>query len=181
MDGFNEQVVKRATKAKNIVIKILSVVILLFIPVLFTFLAFTITTYMFYVGLFLFIGGIYMVWYIFSCQKVEFEYSVAGNELKISKIIALRSRKNICKININEIEELEKGDKITKGKRFTKTFIAARDFDKDDENYYAIFNSPAYGRSLLVFTPNDDILQGMKPHLNKNIVLKLFYHRNTGR
>ena len=61
MDGFNEQVVKRATKAKNIVIKILSVVILLFIPVLFTFLAFTITTYMFYVGLFLFIGE--FIWY----------------------------------------------------------------------------------------------------------------------
>lgn len=51
--------------------------------------------------------------------------------------------------------------------RFLKTFIAARDIDSKDENYFAVFNSPAYGRCLLVFTPNEDILNGMKPHLNK--------------
>ena len=89
----------------------------------------------------------------------------------------MRKRKTMCKIQINEIERLENYDTEIKKMRFLKTFIAARDIDSKDENYFAVFNSPAYGRSLLVFTPNEDILNGMKPHLNKNIVVQLFYKR----
>ncbi len=57
---------------------------------------------------FVFVGGIYVVWYVFSIQKVDFEYSVSGNELEIAKVVALRKRKTMCKVQINEIERLEK-------------------------------------------------------------------------
>ena len=180
MEGFNEQVVKRANKPKNLIIKILSVLILIMIPIVFSMLAFAITAYMFYIGLFLFMGGIYVVWYIFTSQKVEFEYSVAGDELEVAKVISLRKRKRVCKVPIREIEQLEKGEKSVDGKRFTKSFIVARDIDADDENYYAVFNSAAYGKCLLIFSPNQQILEGMKRYLNKDIVLKLFYNRNAG-
>lgn len=180
MEGFNEQVVKRANKPKNLIIKILSVLILIMIPIVFSVLAFVITAYMFYIGLFLFMGGIYVVWYIFTSQKVEFEYSVAGDELEVAKVISLRKRKRVCKVPIREIEQLEKGEKSVDGKKFSKSFIAARDIDADDENYYAVFNSAAYGKCLLIFSPNQQILEGMKRYLNKDIVLKLFYNRNAG-
>ena len=180
MEGFNEQVVKRANKPKNMIIKLVSVLILIMIPIVFSMLAFAVTAYMFYIGLFLFMGGIYVVWYIITSQRVEFEYSVAGDELEISKVISLRKRKRVCKVPIREIEQLEKGEKSVDGMRFTKSFIAARDIDADDENYYAVFNSAAYGKCLLVFSPNEQILEGMKRYLNKDIVLKLFYNRNAG-
>lgn len=180
MEGFNEQVVKRANKPKNLIIKILSVLILIMIPIVFSVLAFVITAYMFYIGLFLFMGGIYVVWYIFTSQKVEFEYSVAGDELEVAKVISLRKRKRVCKVPIREIEQFEKGEKSVDGKKFSKSFIAARDIDADDENYYAVFNSAAYGKCLLIFSPNQQILEGMKRYLNKDIVLKLFYNRNAG-
>ena len=180
MEGFNEQVVKRANKPKNLIIKILSVLILIMIPIVFSVLAFVITAYMLYIGLFLFMGGIYVVWYIFTSQKVEFEYSVAGDELEVAKVISLRKRKRVCKVPIREIEQLEKGEKSVDGKKFSKSFIAARDIDADDENYYAVFNSAAYGKCLLIFSPNEQILEGMKRYLNKDIVLKLFYNRNAG-
>lgn len=180
MEGFNEQVVKRANKPKNLIIKILSVLILIMIPIVFSVLAFVITAYMFYIGLFLFMGGIYVVWYIFTSQKVEFEYSVAGDELEVAKVISLRKRKRVCKVPIREIEQLEKGEKSVDGKKFSKSFIAAHDIDADDENYYAVFNSAAYGKCLLIFSPNQQILEGMKRYLNKDIVLKLFYNRNAG-
>ena len=177
MEGFNEQVVKRVNKAKNTVIKIVSILALITIPTICILLAYVITAYMIYVGLFLFIGGIYVVWYIFTSQKVEYEYSVAGDELDIAKVVSLRKRKRIFKVPIREITQLEIVEKSIENMRFTKTFVAARDIDKDDENYYAVFNSPAYGKSLLIFTPNEQILNGMKSHLNKDIVLKLFYRR----
>ena len=194
MNNFNEQVVRRVNKPKNLIIKIVSVLILIFVPTIFFFfffsvlllilvpttlflLAFATIAYLIYVAFFVFIGGIYAVWYVFSIQKVDFEYSVSGNELEIAKVVALRKRKTMCKVQINEIERLEKDDTEIKKMRFLKTFIAARDIDSKDENYFAVFNSPAYGRCLLVFTPNEDILNGMKPHLNKNIVVQLFYKR----
>ena len=73
MEGFNEQVVKRANKPKNLIIKIISVLILILIPIVFSMLAFAVTAYMFYIGLFLFMGGIYVVWYIITSQRVVFE------------------------------------------------------------------------------------------------------------
>ena len=83
-------------------------------------------------------------------------------------------------ISDEEYEKLEKGEKSVEGMKFSKSFIAARDIDADDENYYAVFNSAAYGRCLLIFSPNEQILEGMKRYLNKDIVLKLFYKRNAG-
>ena len=49
----------------------------------------------------------------------------------------------------------------------------------EDENYYAAFNSPAFGKCLLIFTPNENILEGMKSHLDKKLVIKLFYRKNN--
>ena len=167
MNNFNEQVVRRVNKPKNLIIKIVSVLLLILVPTTLFLLAFATIAYLIYVAFFVFVGGIYVVWYVFSIQKVDFEYSVSGNELEIAKVVALRKRKTMCNIQITEIKKM----------RFLKTFIAARDIDSKDENYFAVFNSPAYGRCLLVFTPNEDILNGMKPHLNKNIVVQLFYKR----
>ena len=178
MEVFNEHVVKRVNKPVNVIIRILAVMLLILVPLICIMLAYVITAYMIYVGLFLFIGGIYVVWYVFSQQKVDYEYSVNGDELDIAKVISLRKRKRVCKVPIRDIEKLDKGEKTIENMRFTKTFVAARDIDADDENYYAVFNSTAYGRCVLIFTPNEQILQGMKKYLNKDIMIKLFYRNN---
>ena len=141
MNNFNEQVVRRVNKPKNLIIKIVSVLLLILVPTTLFLLAFATIAYLIYVAFFVFIGGIYAVWYVFSIQKVDFEYSVSGNELEIAKVVALRKRKTMCKVQINEIERLEKDDTEIKKMRFLKTFIAARDIDSKDENYFAVFNS----------------------------------------
>ena len=110
MEGFIEQVVKRDKTFKNTLIKIVSVVLLFVVPLTFVFLARIINFYLALVGFFIFLGGIYVVWWIFSLQKVEFEYSIAGDSLDISKIISLRRRKKMVRVEIKDIEELEIGD-----------------------------------------------------------------------
>ncbi len=179
MEGFNEQVVKRVNGPKQLIIKIIAVFILIMIPLLFAGLAIiTRIQYLVIVGGFLFLGGIYVVWYVFSCQKVEYEYSVAGNDLDIAKIISLRKRKKVCRVPINEITELTKDESKIENIRVTKTFIAAHNLKSKDENYFALFNDPAYCKCLLVFTPNEQILEGMKPMLDKTIMLRIFYNRD---
>lgn len=180
MEGFIEQVVKRKNGSKQLFIKIISIVILVSIPFIAAALAIALQIqYIMFIGLFLTLGGIYAVWYVFSCQKVEYEYSVAGNDLDIAKIIALRKRKKICRVPINEIEELTKDESKLNNVRITKSFYAACDVKSTEDNYYAIFNDPAYGKCVLIFNPNETILEGMKSHLNKKIVLRLFYNRDV--
>ncbi len=179
MEGFNEQVVHRATKPKNIIIKIISILLLITVPLICIMLAYVIVPYMIYVGLFLFLGGIYAVWYVFTSQKVDFEYSISGDELQVSKVIALRKRKKVCKVSIREIDTLTKDEDEIAKRKYNKTFIAAGDIDAKDENYFATFNSPAYGKCLLIFTPNEQILQGMKPFMRKEVLLNVFYKKST--
>lgn len=174
MEGFIEQVVKRQNKAKQLYIKILSVVLLIVVPLSCVLLASVITAYLVYIGLFLFIIGIYVVWYVFSCQKVEYEYSVVGDELIVAKVVALRKRKNMCRVPIRDIEILGKGEKTVESIKVHEVFVAVGDIDAVDENYYAV-----YGKSELVFSPNEKILQAMKPYLRNDLIIKLFYNRNA--
>ena len=74
---------------------------------------------------------------------------------------------------------LDKGEKTIEGLRISKTFEAAHDIDKESENFYAVFNSAAYGKSVLIFSPNEEILQAMKRYLNREIVVKLFYQQKV--
>lgn len=139
MNNFNEQVVRRVNKPKNLIIKIVSVLLLILVPTTLFLLAFATIAYLIYVAFFVFVGGIYVVWYVFSIQKVDFEYSVSGNELEIAKVVALRKRKTMCKVQINEIERLEKDDTEIKKMRFLKTFIAARDIDSKGRKLFRCF------------------------------------------
>lgn len=181
MEGFIEQVVKRDKNMKSLTIKILAVVMLFIIPITLTMFAFFFSwAYLIMVALFLFIGGVYIVWYVFSCQKVEYEYSVAGDTLEIAKIIALRRRKKMCSISIKDIELLEKGDENIKNRSFARVFHAVRNTNDAKENYFAVWRVPAKGHCLLAFNPNEEILQAMKPYMNKDLMIQLFY-KNRAR
>ncbi|MED9969153.1 MAG: hypothetical protein UFA98_03960 [Ruminococcus sp.] len=179
MEGFNEQVVKRQNRSKQLIIKIIAVFLLIAIPGIFVILGFTLTPYMMMIGFFLFLGGIYGVWYTFSCQKVEYEYSIVSDTLHVSKVISLRRRKQMCSVIIKDIDMLEIGDKKIRNMSFTKTYMAVADINNTDENYFAVFNSQSYGKCLLAFCPNERILEGMRPYLKKELVLQHFYNRSV--
>ncbi len=172
--GFVEQVVKRDKTAKNMAIKILAVTLLIVIPLIFVFLG-RFVPYLVMVGFFLFIGGIYVVWWIFTSQRVEYEYSINGDSLDVHRIVSLRKRKKICSIPIKDIESMKLGDSEVRDRNFRKVYVAAKNMNDTENNRYAVFVEPTYGKCLLVFNPNDDILNAMKPYMQRELVVELFY------
>ncbi len=174
MEGFVEQVVKRDKTAKNLAIKIISVALLFLIPLGFVLLA-RVIPYMALVGFFIFIGGIYVVWWIFSSQKVEFEYSVNGDSLDVAKIISLRRRKKVCRVPIKDIFLMEKGDAKVKDGHYRKIYNAAQNFYKPEDNTFALFNDPVYGKCMLVFNPNEEIINAMRPYMSVDLIRQIFY------
>lgn len=180
MDVFIEQLVKRKANARSISVIIGVVLMLVLLPVICFYLAFNFMAYFLYIGIFIIMFGIYLAWYFITSQRVEYEYSVAGGTLSVAKIIAKRKRKKIVNVEVKDFDLLCKAsDSRLNGRRFVKHYSAAGDVKDEENTYCATFNSPAFGSCVLFFTPNEKILQAMKSHLKKDIVLELFYHRGT--
>lgn len=178
MEVFIEQLVKRKTTAKSIAIIVTVLLLLILIPAICVVLAFNFIPYFLYIGFFILLLGIYVAWYFITSQRVEYEYSVIGNEIGISKIVSKRKRKKIVSLEIKDFDMLCKiSDKRLCNKRFTKKYVAAADMGDEENTYAGLFNNAALGHCVLFFTPQDKIMQAMKPYLKKEIVLELFYNR----
>lgn len=179
-DVFFEQVVKKKRTAKDKLNFIITIIMVVLVPLTMLILTYfrVLITYFAIVAIFVFAFGIWLIWFVRSHQNVEFEYQVIQDTLVVSKVIDKRIRKHILKLDIKSLEILEKGgEEGFDGKRIIKVFESCGD-KKDKENtFYAVFNHTAYGRCGLLFSPNERILGAMKHYLNKEIVLKLFYHR----
>ena len=108
MNNFNEQVVRRVNKPKNLIIKIVSVLLLILVPTTLFLLAFATIAYLIYVAFFVFIGGIYAVWYVFSIQKVDFEYSVRAMSLKLQRLLHCAKEKPCARFRLTRLKDLKK-------------------------------------------------------------------------
>lgn len=178
MDAFIEQVIKRKRNARSVAIIVLVISLLVLLPVICGFLAFIITPYFAYISLFVLMIGIYLAWYFITGQRVEYEYSVNVGTLDIAKVISKRKRKRITKVEIKDIELFCKvSDKRINEMVYQKHFMAAGDPSDKENTYCIVYRSEAYGRTILTFSPNEKIRQGMKPFLKKEIVLEMFYNR----
>ena len=179
MDTVIEQIVKREKNIKITITKVLIILILLLIPLAFYGISIlTSSPYFVIVGLFVFIFGIYLAWYFITSLEIEYEYCVTNNDLTIDKIIAKRKRKLIARLDIKNIEQFDKLSNMDLDSIKIKKYFFAADSDNSDSIYGCVFTSKKYGKSLLTFSPNDKILNGMKLFLKKEIVLKVFYNRS---
>ncbi len=179
-DIFIEQLVKKKRSLKDRVIFIAVILMVILIPVTFVVLAMKkiVVAYFIYIAFFFLIFGIWFIWFVRSHQNVEFEYQVVQDILVVSKIIAKRKRKEIMKLDVRTVDKLEKGDDPEIQKmNFVKVYDAAEHSADDKNTTYAVYQHAALGRCALLFNPNERVLNGMKPYLKKDIVLKIFYNR----
>lgn len=115
-------------------------------------------------------GG-YGAWFLISGLKKEFEYVLTNDHLDVDEITAQRSRKRLCKFDIDTLEiiaAVNNADKNSEMKRtFAKTFDARS--EKNAENaYFAVF-SDEEGLKLLLFEPNEKILDGLRMYSRSKI------------
>lgn len=178
MDSFCEQVVKRefGIKQKLLVIAIIAafavaefatVVAYLMVPSAFI-MAITLSIAIAAVAVILFS--------ISRIKNVEFDYSVVGNILAIDKVINKNKRKKVARIEIGNIEDLyEANDENYPKDRFARK----RDVSNgtNEGKYYCIYREPNRGKCLLILSPKQKILDGMKPSLNRDLMVKLFYKK----
>ena len=179
MDVFVEYLVKKKRTVRDNLITVSILLCVVLLPLACCALAqLTGIYYLIMVGFFVLIAAIYGAWYLITSQNVEFEYSVTNNNITVDKVIAKRKRKRILSMDIKKIEEMGKLNEKDYGRRkYDKIFFAGATEDGDDV-FAAVFYLEKYGNCLLIFSPNEKILQAMRPHLKREVVMEVFYKRN---
>lgn len=180
MEGFCEQVVKVKKGTKHVVWCLLLVLAFL-LPIVFLMALFyrgaAEGAFDYFYPLFalvLAMFGAFTIWAVVPrIMKVEYDYSVYGSDFIVAKVTAKASRKRKLKVEIKHIETLSKltDEDIPKNKYVKRyDFTGGHDID---EVYFAEFRLPQKGLCLLLFVPNEKILEGMRPYLSRELALKL--------
>ncbi len=170
MDVFVEQIIRRKLNGKDYLIfagiLVLGIVLilasLLFLPTL---------------SLFVLVGVCVGGYFLMGTRNLEYEYSVTNGDLTIDKIINRRSRKRIMSFDVHDVEEMGKYDPSKhEGKSYDKRiFVSVTDDGKD--GWYMHFRHKDFGNTLLVFSPDERVLNSIKPFLMRQVSFNAFGRR----
>ena len=122
-------------------------------------------------GLVLLILGGYGAWWLASRLRKEFEYVLTNDHLDVDVIMGRRSRRRLCSFEMDAMELCARvNDPDRKGemkRSFAKVIQAAS--APDAENARFVVFSGEGGNNLLVFEPNDKIVDGMSIYARSRI------------
>lgn len=172
MDTFYEQLVKKQLtpsdmmKRGGLVAAVMLVIFLAFfvlpnIHIIFASLS-----------IFLVAGAIYGAWYLWGSTNLEYEYILTNGEIDVDKIISQRKRKRLVTVNVRNFLEMGKyaeHEEELKRQNFASKVEAARDPLAED-CWYAVLDHPKYGHMLLLFSPNEHIMEGCKDYLKRGVL-----------
>lgn len=175
MDGFCEQVVKRKVGFKQRLTATLLIGIFVLLEVIFIFL-YLVAPSPFWIMMNFMVG--FAAVFILSIAlpriyKTEFDYSVVGNTFYVDKVIASKRRKSYNRVEVATITDLAKIEKDNvPNQKYAKTYDCSE--GGYEGNYYCIYHEAGKGKCLMIFSPSEKILQGMRPYMTREVQMKLF-------
>ncbi len=174
MDIFVEQIVKKETggkdTAKKAVIVILTSLIaavLCFAMMLFPFASIIVLALIF--GLF------YLSYRLLSNFSVEYEYIVTNGEMDVDKIVARSKRTRLVTVKAASFEAFGKYSSASEAEDGT-TIVSASGISlsgTETELWYADLTHPSAGKVRLIFSPEDKVIEALRPFLPRQLKVNL--------
>lgn len=169
MDVFVEYMVKKKMSTKDILIylgALLGVLVLTMVSILFVLPLAGIS-----IPFFILVGSIAGAYFLVGTRNLEYEYSVTNGDVSVDKIINRKSRKRLTSFDSKGIEEMGKyapnAEKL-KSRRVDKRILAGT-YEDGRDSIYVIAQSKKTGLTLMVFDPDDRVLDAMKPFVPRHI------------
>lgn len=179
MDTYIEQLVVHKKDYRDFMVKVVMILSIFAVLALGVIFGVMVNVYFIAVGFFLAIFDIYFCWYVITGRNVEYEYTVTNNNLQIDKVMAKRRRKPVLSIDIKKIEAF---DKITENRlndsRCNKVLYLGT-YDDDPKQYRFIIQTNKYGKVMVVFAPNEKVLNSIKMHLKPEVKIELLKNKNN--
>ena len=170
MDTFVEQIVLKKKGSREISL-IASVIMGAFLII-----ALLVLFLLPYIGgllLLVILGMGYGIWWVITSQNIEFEYSITNGDIDIDQIIAQRKRKRIVSVSGAKIESFSPYNAAEyTGRKFDRTVFAASSPTADDLWCFT-YHSKKSGNTLVLFQPEERVLNALKPALPRLVQLDL--------
>lgn len=168
MTVYKEQLVKKSKSSRDDMRKLMLIIAAISLStVVFMFLF---PTAFAMIGIFLIAGIIFGCYYLISSMNIEYEYLLTDSELDIDKIINQRSRKRLTTLNINSVTEFEQ---VTENTDINSDYtIIDASTGLGDGDWYFEFRHKEHGMCYLIFTPNEEMLELIKPFLPRALKMK---------
>ncbi len=171
MDIFAEQLVKKEMSSQDKLKKSLILAGSLILGGISIFITYSIDYYYLFAGIVICIALIVGGFFLSKNMNIEYEYSVTNGEMDIDKIINQNKRTTLLSVKISEFTAYGKYTEETTETDESTTFIMACD-GTEKGYWYADFNGD-YGKSRLLFSPNEKIRNAIKPYLTSAIKISL--------
>ncbi len=181
MDIYSETLVKRklTKKVKQSVLLIFITLILSSILFILVIPALALLSGLAYVSTASLIIFAIMVFFIFKKIKsyqLEFEYIITNSTLDFDKIIAQKKRERMISLEINTIEDIGLYNPAAFRNRQFDYRVEAEKNVEADFNFFIVVYHPTYKKTLITFTPDENMLEALKAslprQLHKNISSK---------
>lgn len=169
LDIFNEQIIKKTKSPLELLLLMLLYVAGLTVGMLLIFFGLTFApTFIF---TFIILAGVvfYFTIKIGTNLNFEFEYSVTNNLFDVDKIIAKSRRKRLVSMDLMTIDDVGvySSEKF-KGRSFDLTVNAVGNPNQDGI-IYIVTRHPTKGKTLVIFQPNEKIVDALKKSLPYNL------------
>ncbi len=128
-------------------------------------------------GFLLIIAAGYGAYWVITSRNLEFEYSVTNGDLTIDKIFNRQRRKRVISFDCKDVEAMGKYRAVDhQSKHYDKKFFTSAKADGSDEGaWYIAVRSPKYGGfCLVVFCPEERVLDSIRPFLPRQLAFELF-------
>lgn len=170
MDIFLEQIVVKRSTNTDLLKKIGVVLAGLVIIYLAIFVLPAIVPFLGSISFLFAAGAVYGMWFLLTSFNVEYEYILTNGEIDIDKIVAKRKRKRLITVNCRNFLEFGKYNiQEHSGKSYDSRILACTSIDAPD-TYYVVVDHSKYGKCLLVFNPNEKIVEHAKQFMKRNII-----------
>lgn len=177
MDIFHEQLVKHHRTAvdylKIVGIIIAALLVLFICAVIIPILAGSAVGMVSTISLLVGVAALFGAYYLIVNTGVEYEYILTNNDLDIDKIIGKRKRRRLLSVKVNTFEDFgvyRPEDHRERG--YTSTVLCCGVSVGAGDPYYAVFEHASFGKTLLIFNPDDKIVEGLKKNIKPWILSK---------
>lgn len=151
-DFYTEQLIKKRTDMKDILIKGLLLVLTI---------AAVFVVFLFPFGIILPVGMVVLDVFMFRRMNVEYEYLYVNGDLDIDKIMNKAKRKRMFSAHVNDMELLAPaGDMELRQHRDARTYDYSS--GNADARLYALVVIDKGQKKKVIFEPDDTIIEGFK-------------------
>lgn len=159
MDSFTELIVQKKKEPKEW---------LIIVAVLVAALVVSAAAFLFLPTIFVFVlaGCAYGAWWVASAQNKEYEYCVTNGDIDIDMIIARRKRRRLVSVAGRKVESLLPYDSSKPQGVYQRIVVAAPSLDAAGLWSFT-YHSKKNGHTLVVFQPNERVLQALYGGLQK--------------